>query len=170
MRRLFLFPEQGKEALDLLLVEIAAARNRVIGVSFLPPDRLVGDALNRARVRLGDRVQLILDGTTQTSVGRSALPWADVRVLETGGTIHAKFIVADEAVWWGSWNFSRSAIRQADAVELISDKDTVSRFVAWAEEIRSLSRPLDPTEAARGPYKGAPEQTEIRVKDPILGW
>lgn len=169
-RELYLLPEQGKEMLWWLLADISSARSRVIMVSFLPPDITITSALTRARASLGEAVQVILDGSTQTSAGRIAIPWADVRLLEAGGTIHAKMLVVDDVVWWGSWNFSRSAVRQIDAVERIDDPLLLVRFLGWIQEIRSLSKPADPTEAPRGPYKGSPEQGPVNVKDPDLGW
>lgn len=162
---------------DLFLLDLdqdwagrSLALDRVVVVSFLPPDRKIGRALDAARRRLGDRVQVTLDGTTQAAVGRADLPWADVRVLPEAGTIHAKLLIVDGVAWWGSWNLSRAATKQADIVERVEDPAVLARLLAWVEEVRKLSSPVDPSERARGPHAGSAERVEVKTGDPELGF
>lgn len=169
-RDLWLLPDGGEEMVERLVRDISWARERVIVVSFLPPDRKIGTALETARRRLGDRVQVLLDGTTQATVGRAVLPWADVRVLPQAGTIHAKVVVVDGVVWWGSWNLSRSASRQVDIVERVEDPAFLARVLLWVEGVRALSSPVDPTDRPRGPHVGSAERVEVKTGDPDLGF
>lgn len=169
-RAVFFFPGDSAEVWSRILADLDRARSSVTMVSFLPPDRKMSRALTDAHDRLGDRVRVILDGTSQRSVGTFDLPFADRRILPEAGTIHAKLLLVDDSIlWWGSWNFSRSATRQADVVERVNreaDPSLLARASAWVEEIVKLSSTVDLTERARGPYRGSPEQAEVHPKDP----
>lgn len=171
-RRLYFLPAGGQEMVDQLCREILTAQHRVVVVSFLPPDRRIGGALESTRRSLGSgAVQVILDATTQESVGKASLDWADRLVLPERGTIHAKAVVVDDVLWWGSWNLSRAASQQVDLVERVEDPEVVRQALLWVEAIRVLAAPADLTERPRGPFQGSQEQAEIRgPRDPDLGF
>ena len=173
-RPLFFFlPGDGRELVSELCHTITMAERRGIVVSFLPPDRKIGHALEGARALLGDRVQIILDGTTQTSVGggKAEMPWAERRALPERGAIHAKAVLVDDALWWGSWNLSRAAAKQVDIVERTTDPEIIRRAEAWVQTILLSTDPVDLTERARGPFQGSPEQAPMQgPSDPDLGF
>lgn len=159
----------GRKMYDQLLADLEGARLRVALVAYLPPDRTICSALDRARSRLGEHAQVIVDGTTQSSVGRVAAPWWEVLVLPAG-SIHAKCMVIDEIVWVGSWNFNRTSRNQPEAVcRTAGDSALVTTTLGWMAQIRASGAVADLMERPRGSYKGSPEQAKLKV-DPILGF
>jgi phosphatidylserine/phosphatidylglycerophosphate/cardiolipin synthase-like enzyme len=79
--------------------------------------------------------------------GKPSTPW------EPEGTphdfMHAKVTVADDVVFTGSFNLSRSGERNAEDVLEIHDADLAERLAAYVDEVRALYPHFTPEPAGR---------------------
>ena len=58
--------------------------------------------------------------------------------------MHAKLTVADDTVFAGSFNLSRSGERNAENVLEIEDAELADRLVAFVDEVRARYGPYEP--------------------------
>jgi len=73
--------------------------------------------------------------------GKSSTPWSPGSVRDL---MHAKVVVADDASFVGSFNFSRSGERNAENVLEIRDAALADRLAAYVDEIRGRYPPATP--------------------------
>jgi phosphatidylserine/phosphatidylglycerophosphate/cardiolipin synthase-like enzyme len=87
--------------------------------------------------------------------GKPSTPW------EPEGTphdfMHAKVTIADDAVFTGSFNLSRSGERNAEDVLEIHDAELADRLAAFVDEVRALYPPFSASSVDRG----APDMVEL---------
>ena len=57
--------------------------------------------------------------------------------------MHAKIVVADDAVFLGSFNLSRSGERNAENTLEIEDAELADRLAAFIDDIRARYPPLE---------------------------
>ncbi len=76
--------------------------------------------------------------------GKESTPWTPESVHDY---MHAKIVVADDAVFLGSFNLSRSGERNAENMLEIEDSALADRLAAFIDEIRALYPPLRLQEA-----------------------
>jgi phosphatidylserine/phosphatidylglycerophosphate/cardiolipin synthase-like enzyme len=82
--------------------------------------------------------------------GKLSTPWAPETVHDY---MHAKVVVADDAVFFGSFNLSRSGESNAENMLEIEDAKLAERLAAFVDEIRKRYPPLElpaPGEERRG--------------------
>ncbi|MGA9762520.1 MAG: phospholipase D-like domain-containing protein [Gaiellaceae bacterium] len=65
--------------------------------------------------------------------GKRSTPWSPV---STHDYMHAKIVVADDAVFFGSFNLSRSGERNAENTLEIEDRELADRLAAFVDDIR----------------------------------
>ena len=65
--------------------------------------------------------------------GKRSTPWAPGSVHDY---MHAKIVVADDAVFFGSFNLSRSGERNAENTLEIEDSELAERLAAFVDDIR----------------------------------
>jgi phosphatidylserine/phosphatidylglycerophosphate/cardiolipin synthase-like enzyme len=86
------------------------------------------------------KLPLLVRGLTGPFTGKPSTPW------EPGGTLHdfmhAKVTVADDSVFVGSYNLSRSGELNAENVLEIESGELADRLAAYIDEIRALYPPL----------------------------
>ena len=68
--------------------------------------------------------------------------------------MHAKVTIADDAVFTGSFNLSRSGERNAEDVLEIHDAELADRLAAFVDEVRALYPPFSATSVDRGARRG----------------
>jgi phosphatidylserine/phosphatidylglycerophosphate/cardiolipin synthase-like enzyme len=73
--------------------------------------------------------------------GKQSTPWSPTTVHDF---MHAKLVVADDVVFVGSFNFSRSGERNAENVLEIHDASLADVLAAYVDEIRSRYAPATP--------------------------
>jgi phosphatidylserine/phosphatidylglycerophosphate/cardiolipin synthase-like enzyme len=71
--------------------------------------------------------------------GKQSTPWTPESVHDF---MHAKIVVADDAVFLGSFNLSRSGERNAENMLEIDDAGLAERLAVFVDEIRALYPPL----------------------------
>jgi phosphatidylserine/phosphatidylglycerophosphate/cardiolipin synthase-like enzyme len=81
-------------------------------------------------------LQSVLEGAPWS--GKSSVPWTPESVHNF---MHAKVVVADDTVFVGSFNLSRSGERNAENVLEISDAGIADRLAAFVDEIRGRYPP-----------------------------
>jgi phosphatidylserine/phosphatidylglycerophosphate/cardiolipin synthase-like enzyme len=163
--RAWFTPGHGEDLSYRVARAIARAKRRVRVCSpVLSAPSVLGalaSVLQSGRVDLGgcfDRNQL-LDVARQWGSGRSA--WkrrllvaiavgrfsAKPSTPYGGGDVHdfmhAKAIVADDTVFTGSFNFSRSGERNAENVLELEDRESADRLAAFVDEVSARYPPLE---------------------------
>ena len=73
--------------------------------------------------------------------GKQTTPWSPESVHDF---MHAKVVVADDVVFVGSFNLSRSGERNAEDVLEIRDARTADRLAAFVDEVRNRYPPATP--------------------------
>ena len=77
-------------------------------------------------------LQSVLEGAAWS--GKESIPWTPESVHDF---MHAKLVVADDTVFVGSFNLSRSGERNAENVLEIRDRSVADRLAAFVDEIRA---------------------------------
>jgi len=77
--------------------------------------------------------------------GKRSTPWTTESVHDY---MHAKIVVADDAVFLGSFNLSRSGESNAENVLEIEDAGLAERLATFVDEIRGAYPPLELPQAA----------------------
>lgn len=162
--------------LDELRADLAAAQSRLAVVCFLPPcPELLSEFETAARrVRAGARIYI--DGTTSTSLRRFDAEWMRRVVLRAGGNIHAKVIIADRALWLGSWNMAaRSALSQYDVQHRTTCPVLRRRAWRWLDDLDARVDTVQCGSVPRGnsPRGGDKRSRALRADsnyDPDLGF
>ena len=79
--------------------------------------------------------------------GKKSTPWTTESVHDY---MHAKVVVADDAVFLGSFNLSRSGESNAENMLEIEDAELAERLATFVDEIRGVYPPLElPSAAAK---------------------
>ena len=168
--QLYLLPDDGA----CLLAQLALDLSKPSGACswwVLPPCGRLGQSLEDVRRRLpAGSAQALVEGCTAQAHGRHDVAWMERRRLPKG-TIHAKALVVDDVLWWGSWNWSLTALGQADMVQRVEgDQQQLQRVLRWIAELRKLSRPVRPGEAPAAAFKGQQVLRDMGAGyDPDLG-
>lgn len=102
---------------------IVSARKRLLLASYATPSREILERLGERRSTVGDTRMLLNAQTSKSCLG---LP---VRYFDGAAAMHHKFIVADNTVLFGSYNFSSAGVHDCVAV-LGDDKTMAERFQA----------------------------------------
>lgn len=148
----YLLPHDGSQLLDQLHADLGAAQQRLLVVCFLPPCPRLLPHLEAAAHRVKERLVLI-DGSTQQSLRRFDAEWMQRVVLHRHrGTVHAKVLLADGVLWWGSWNMSVTALQQYDVAQRTEDPQLVKRVLAWAGKLTQDVREVACGSAPRGAF------------------
>ena len=77
-------------------------------------------------------LQSVLEGAPWS--GKESIPWTPDSEHDF---MHAKLVVADDTVFVGSFNLSRSGERNAENVLEIRDRAIADRLAAFVDEIRA---------------------------------
>lgn len=135
----YLLPDDSAAMLRALHADLGACRQRLLLACFLPPcPRLlphVEQAARRAR-----HSSVWIDGSTTNSLRRFDAEWMQRVRLLGGGTLHAKVLVCDGVLWWGSWNMSVTAMKQYDVAQRSTDAALLRRVLVWLGHLPSRSR------------------------------
>jgi phosphatidylserine/phosphatidylglycerophosphate/cardiolipin synthase-like enzyme len=93
--------------------------------------------------------------------GKSSIPWrADSD--EPHNFMHAKIVVADDVVFLGSFNLSRSGEQNAENVLEVYDPKLAERLAAFVDQIRALYPPVEiPAQAAATISSGSSSTSKI---------
>jgi phosphatidylserine/phosphatidylglycerophosphate/cardiolipin synthase-like enzyme len=86
------------------------------------------------------KLPLLVRGLTGPFSAKPSTPWEPGDVLHD--FMHAKVTVADDSVFLGSYNLSRSGERNAENVLEIESAELADRLAAYVDEIRALYPPL----------------------------
>lgn len=170
--QLYLLPGDASELQAQLALDLHNTVNRLQLVGFLPPCGRLGQWLDTVRRRLpAGCAQALVEGCTAQAHGRHDVAWMERRRLPRG-TIHAKVLVLDDVLWWGSWNWSLTALGQADVVQRVEgDPQQLQRVLRWIAQLRKLSRPVRPGEAPAAAFKGQQVLRDMGAGyDPDLGF
>jgi len=92
--------------------------------------------------------------------GKTSTPWSPTAVHDY---MHAKVVVADDTVFAGSFNFSRSGERNAENVLEIRDAALADRLAAFVDAIRSRY-PRATVPPADGSAPAAPPPSSPRAR------
>jgi phosphatidylserine/phosphatidylglycerophosphate/cardiolipin synthase-like enzyme len=84
--------------------------------------------------------------------GKVSTPWSPSSVHDF---MHAKLVVADDTVFLGSFNFSRSGERNAENVLELRSREHAEQMAAYIDDVRSLYPPATPPGEQR-PAPAAP--------------
>ncbi|MHB8060656.1 MAG: phospholipase D-like domain-containing protein [Gaiellaceae bacterium] len=88
----------------------------------------------RIKVKMGWKEQALRSLIANTPwTGKHSTPWTPDSVHDY---MHAKIVVADDAVFFGSFNLSRSGERNAENTLEIEDAELANRLAAFIDEIR----------------------------------
>jgi len=166
--QLYLLPGDREELHTRLAADLQLVRRRLRMVSFLPPCGKLTALFDQAVQRLPhDAVRVVVDGSTQEAQGRHDAPWLQRRRLPRG-TLHAKALVLDDVLWWGSWNWSLAALGQADMMQRTVHAGTVDSVLRWMDEVELHAAPADGAQP-RAVYAGQ-ELHSGPPADPLLGF
>ncbi len=141
-------PEQGQEILQRLKDTIQNAEGRVyILIYSFTLDELAQTIIEKHREGLD--VKIIMDKGQASSKVTESLRQAGIPLVlkagSKGGYMHIKALIADDAVFTGSYNYSKNATYRSDENFLIiRDKDIVKAHIAkfnqlWREELPAVS-------------------------------
>lgn len=109
---------------------IAGARKRLLLASYATPSSEILERIGERRHTLTDTRILLNSQTSKACLG---LP---VRYFDRAAAMHHKFIVADDTVLMGSYNFSRSGVH--DCIAILHDKSTAKRFESEFDSMWAL--------------------------------
>jgi len=88
----------------------------------------------RAKMKMGWKEQALRSLIASTPwTGKHSTPWTPDSVHDY---MHAKIVVADDAVFFGSFNLSRSGERNAENTLEIEDGELAGRLAAFIDDIR----------------------------------
>jgi hypothetical protein len=144
-----------------LLSDMASARNRLVLASAWFTDRQIAQTFvdSPAKVKLallsksdlardknGGAVQIIKDSRVPLAV-LGTTDWRE-------GTMHHKFVVADDVVWLGSYNFTAQAQKNYENIVRVDEKECANQFADEAIRIVGYAERQAPTLAppAKVPY------------------
>lgn len=162
--RTFMLPNEGHVVHRWLLDDLRSTQRRLRLVCFLPPCAKLARALEATAERLpAGAVEALVDGSTATSLNRHDAAWMRRLVVRGGGTVHAKALLADDVLWWGSWNMSVTALRQPDIVQRVEgDPELVARVLAWMDGLPLLCDEVACGSKPRGAYTTAAGLVDTR--------
>lgn len=168
--QLYLLPGDREALLERLVADLRGTRTRLRMVSFLPPCGRLAALFDEAVQRLPPgAVDVVVDGSTQEAQGRHDAPWLQRRRLPRG-SVHAKVLVLDDVLWWGSWNFSLAALAQVDMMQRTFHPASVNAVLQWMDSVRAHTQQADGA-APRPVYAGQQVGTEHALPvDPLLGF
>jgi phosphatidylserine/phosphatidylglycerophosphate/cardiolipin synthase-like enzyme len=159
-------PGHGEELAHRIARRIAKARRRIRIASPVLSSGPILASLAEARVGSVD-VAGVLDGTQVAEVigqwrlnghaawkedvlravlaripfaGKRSTPWGPATVHDF---MHAKVTVADDVVFVGSFNLSRSGEKNAENVLEIEDAELAERLAGFVDEIRARYQPIE---------------------------
>jgi phosphatidylserine/phosphatidylglycerophosphate/cardiolipin synthase-like enzyme len=93
--------------------------------------------------------------------GKPSIPWREDSD-DPHNFMHAKVTVADDVVFLGSFNLSRSGERNAENMLEIHDPSLADRMAAFVDEIRALYDPVEtPAQAAATISSGSSSSSKI---------
>lgn len=163
----YLLPDAGEQVRLQLLADLARCRHRLHGVLYLPPCGRLTMALADVAHRLAGQASVLVDGTTHYSLSRWDADWMP-RVRLPRGSVHAKVLVVDDVVWWGSWNFQLVSLQQYDVVQRSQDEALVARMLTWLGKLHQRTQVVPMGSGATAKHdSGRPGHPLI---DPDLGF